>query len=501
MDMIKALHNETNVTHTENGAVARKTTNTYVLDLFAQIGAMRNRDERDIYGMFDKAFCEDPLLAMRTLFYSRDIRGGQGERRTFRIILKELCRRHPKVVRKNIELIPEFGRWDDLYELFDTSLEKAAGDLIAKQFLADMTSETPSLLGKWLKSENTSSKESRRLATKTRKILDLTSKAYRKSLSKLRKQINIVESKMSSKEWSTIEYDKLPSKAGLQYRKAFFRNDEERYKAFLDSLENGEVKVNSSTLFPYELVSKASRDSIYNRLPRQEVTLLDGMWKALPNYIGDKEEDSIAVVDVSGSMNGLPMEVAVSVGLYLAERNKGRFHNKFITFESKPQLVDVVGTTIVDKVNNMKSASWGGSTNLEATFDLILNMAVKYKMPQSEIPRKLYIISDMEFDSATDPSYYGYGCRYNNKPSVNKTLMNKIADKYKAAGYEMPNLVFWNVNARNSQFPMSMDDRGFQLVSGCSPSIFEATMKGEFLSAYDLMLNVINAERYHCVTV
>lgn len=476
--MLNHLKNATNVAYTENGARAFKTTKSSLVDLFAQGGAMRNRSEQDKIDAFVKAFSEDELLAMKMLFYFRDIRGGQGERNFFKTIVQYMANNHTAVMAKNLHLIPEFGRWDDVYVLFGTKLEKQAGEMIKTQFAIDIVSEHPSLLGKWLKSENASSLETKKLATKTRKILGLSERQYRKSLSKLRKQINVVERLMSSKQWDKIEYDKLTSKAGLQYRGAFYRNDEERYTAFIDSLQKGEKKINAGTLYPYELVEK-----VYYH----NDDILDQMWKALPDYIGDKQEDSLVVVDVSPSMNGRPMQMSISVGLYMAERNKGLFHNHFITFSTEPQLVQVKGKHFCEKVRHIRQANWGGSTNVKAVFDLILNTAIQNRLPQSEMVKKVYIVSDMEFDQADR--------------NANEALFRVIKQRYAQAGYEMPNLVFWNVNARNEQFPMTIDDSGVQLVSGASPSIFTSLMKGEFVTPYELMLDVLSNERYNVVTV
>lgn len=490
--MLDHLKNELNVSYTENGAQAYETTKSDLLDFFAQGGAMRNRSEQDICRMFSNAFYDDALLAMKALFYFRDVRGGQGERRLFRVILNHLAIYHPEDLAKNLHLIPEFGRWDDLYSVFGTSLETMAGGLIKKQFFFDIKTDNPSLLGKWMKSENASSPESKKLARKTRKILGLTSKQYRKYLTLLRKRINIVESKMSEKNWDGIEYDKLPSQASLKYKQAFYRNDEERYKAFLDSLSKGEKKANAGAVYPYQIMKKLGD------LTSVEDHLLNSMWDNLPDYIGDNAENSIAVVDTSGSMYGDPLEVAVSVGLYLAEKNKGAYKNHFITFSSTPELVRIKGTNFCEKARSIKRADWGMNTNIESVFELILNTAVKNGLDQSEIVDKIYIISDMNFDSATTS---GGWYRSSEVPKPNKALFKKIERRYQMYGYKMPNLVFWNVDARNEVFPMTMTDTGVQLVSGCSPSIFKHLMKGKFVSAYELMLDVLNDERYSSVTI
>lgn len=496
---LDAFHQASNFTLTENNAVARATTNSALLDFFAQGGAMRKRSEAEIASEFDKAFCEDRLLATKLAFYIRDVRGGLGERRTFRIILRHLAKVAPEVVIKNLELIPHYGRWDDLYALFDTQIEKEAGKLMAKQLARDIESDKPSLLAKWLKSENASSKETKRLARKTQRLLGLPPSIYRKVLSDLRKKIKIVERDMSLNNWNEINYSAVPSRASLIYKNAFMKHDPERYLEYINKLKSGEEKINASTLYPYELVREAYKD-IYKTsggLSQHERDIINSQWEALPDYIGEKTENSIAVVDTSGSMVGLPIQVALSVGLYLAERNKGPYHNKFITFSTRPQLITVRGSTFIDKVRNMiaDGRDWEMNTDIEAVFDLILKVAIENHLKQDEIPKKIYIISDMEFDEATGNFKRGIFI------AVKKTLFMQIQERFETHGYEMPQLVFWNVDARNKQFPMSLDERGFQLVSGCSPSIFEHTIKGEFLNPYDFMLSILNSERYEDIRV
>lgn len=485
--MLDNLKNAMNVAYTENGARAFATTESLLLDFFAQGGAIRNRSEQDKISMFTKAFGENPTLALRTLFYFRDVRGGQGERDTFRVIVKYLADRHTDSMRKNLIHIPFFGRWDDLYAFVGTKLEVDALDIMNLQFMEDMKAEYPSVLGKWLKSENTSSAESRQLGKKTREHFGLTPKAYRKSLTALRKKIAIVEAKMSAKKWTEIDYSKIPSQAGMRYRQAFYRNDQMRYEEFVNALKRGDegVKINAKTLFPYEIVREVRSKFYgwYSSGNSTEANVLDAMWKNLPDYFDGQEDNSMVVVDTSGSMAGLPIEVALSLGIYAAERNKGRFHNHFMTFSRRPQLIELQGSNIIEKVKNMNNAHWEMNTNVEAVFDLILNTAIKDKLPKDQMISRIFIVSDMEFDACADGSN-------------DVTLFEAIERKYVSAGYEMPKLVFWNVNARNTQFPSRMSKTGVQLVSGASPSIFKNLLKGEMLSAYDMMLDVINDERY-----
>ena len=338
------------------------------------------------------------------------------------------------------------------------------------------------------------------------KGLGLSPKRYRKTLSLLRKKLKIVERDLSSKNYDEIDYSKIPSKAAMQYRQAFLRNDEERYTEYLDKLKNGDksVKVNAKTLYPYEIVNKVYESYwVRNEITKETKTLMDAMWKSLPDYINGSDLNGIAVVDTSGSMEGLPMEVAISLGIYLGERNVGPYKDHFITFSHKPKLQEIIGSDIYEKVNNLSKADWGSNTNIEAVFDLILDIAIKNNMKQDDIPNKVFIISDMEFDSCAKSNNYENDY-WNNKSfgiAEQKTLFQEITERYEKAGYKMPGLVFWNVNSRNNNIPMTMSDSGIQLVSGCSPSIFEALLQNQFLSAYDLMLKVINAPRYSAITI
>ena len=482
--MLEQLKNETNYTLTENMAVARKTTKNSLLDFFAQAGALRTRNAPDKVAVFDAAFAEEPLLAMKALFYFRDIRGGQGERQTFKDILRYLGNHKKELVVKNFALISEFGRWDDYYILEGTACNDEMFAYLHKQLLTDLNvkvGEPVSLLAKWLKSENATSPETKRLATITRKSFGMDSKRYRKSLSVLRKAINVIEITMSNKEWKIIDYEKVPSRAGMIYRKAFLRNDKERYEEFLEQVDKGEKKINATTLYPYDIVDKVLHKGDTSKT-------IDALWKALPNYV-EEQEPSLAVVDTSGSMYGHPITVSVGLGLYLAERNKGAYHNHFITFSERPELQEVRGTTIASKIANLGNAAWGYNTNIEAVFDLILGTAIKNRVPDHEMVRKLYVISDMEFDRA---------CGYTGNQ---KTLIQKMKQKYDDANVYFPQLVFWNVNARNKQYPATVNDAGIQMVSGSSPSLFRQLMTGEFKSAYDLMLEVLNQERYEKVQV
>lgn len=344
-----------------------------------------------------------------------------------------------------------------------------------------------SLIGKWLMSENASSIESKRLAKIIRKELGFTPKQYRKLLTMLRSEINVLERAMSAKQWHEVNYSTVPSQAMMKYRTAFYRNDEERYLAYLDALTspttvNRSVKINTATLYPYQIVEKAKGWNV----SEQDNKLYDAMWNNLHDVVGDNYQNSLAVIDVSGSMSGQPMDVAISLGLYIAEKNKGAFHNHFLTFSERPQLVEVIGSNIVDKVHNISSANWGYNTNLAKTFDLILDSAIKHSVSASEMPTTLYIISDMQFDSACEED--------------KTSLFTKMKAKFAMHGYELPRVVFWNVDARHNQAPVVKDEPNVQLISGFSHNLFASLMEQREYNPYEFMVDVLNNDRYAIIS-
>lgn len=498
MDFLNNLEKNTNLTRTENGALTNVSSLNPLLDLFSLAGAMRNRSEEDIINLLEKAIACDVVRSLKYVFYNGDVRGGLGERRSFRALIRHLAVNRPELLEKNIHLIPHYNRWDSIYELVGTSLEKKAFELVRKQLLQDLESDKPSLCAKWLKSLNASSEESKMLAKKTAFALNLCNftgdvnkktiykneEKYRKVLSVLRQKINVVEREMATGSFSNINYSNVPSKAMMNYQNAFMRKDKERYTKYLVDVALGDSKMNSKTLYPYEIVKKIMNSCT---LKEHEKIVLEAQWEGLPDYIDEKDLNSLCVVDVSGSMAGTPMEVAISLGLYCAERCSGAYKNKFITFSSKPKMETVRGNNIVEKVKNMSSADWGMNTNIEAVFELILQTALDNNLPQDDLPKNLIIISDMEMDTAIDfHDGYTYGWR---RPrltakefkSYKNTLFNSIENRYMACGYNMPNLIFWNVDARQNQSPMTVDKNGWCAVSGFSLNIFKSVLNGEII--------------------
>ena len=480
--MLNELKNEANRTLTENGAATLLTTGSDCLDLFATIGALRNAEEQEIIVRFSRAFAEDRDLAMKMLFYSRDIRGGLGERRVFRTILQYLANAQADSVRKNLHLVSEYGRWDDLTVLFGTKCENDAMALIRSQLAKDLAAldagENVSLMAKWLPSVNTSNAESVRNGKRIAKALKMSDAEYRRTLVKLRAKIRIIENNLREKDY-TFDYAAQPSKAMLKYRKAFRINDEERYTAYLDRVSKGTETMNTATLYPYDIVEKAIRW----RDDPVERKALDVTWNALENYA--PHGNALCVIDGSGSMYGggtpYPITVALSLGMYFAERNVGEFRNHFITFSRNPRLVEIKGQDMVEKVQYCESFNEVANTNVQKVFELILSTAVKNRIPQGEMPETLYFISDMEFDYCT-----------NDAQLTNFEYAKKL---FEDNGYTLPQMVFWNIQSRSRQQPVKMNDKGVILVSGCSPRIFTMVASGQFDPAV-FMKEVLLSERY-----
>ena len=499
------MKNANNFGYTENHAIKHVSTLNPVLDLFALGGSYRKRSDMDCINLFRKAFEHDQVYAMKCLFYLRDVRGGQGERRFFRVCMKDLASYNTDAARRNLQYVAEFGRWDDFYIFVGTPLEKEMFEFLRHQLALDVTCKTPSLLAKWLKSENTSSLASRELATKTRKFFGMTSREYRKTLSVLRARINVLERLMSAGKWDEIEFDKIPSKAGLIYKNAFARHDIERMKStreiqsYQDFAKDTTKKVNAAVLNPVDIADKVFNYGYYSRPTDTDRAMLDKYWANLKDYYNGREENGIAIVDVSGSMSGQPMNAAVSMGAYIAERGKGPFKNHFITFSSNPKLIEFSGVDIYDKFIRARSADWGGSTNIEAAFDMMLDTALKNKVPASDMPKTLYIFSDMEFNacmSCGGPTVgrWSYGIRLGNEKEV-CTLLETIAKKWSTFGYELPRVIFWNLDARTENIP-ALNGR-FGYVSGFSLSMVETILSGK--DGWSLAKEKLDTERYACI--
>jgi hypothetical protein len=468
---------QTKNSFTENGMVTNSSSLNECVNLFFQIGAMRGQDKTRLINAFTKAFGENPLTAMKLLFWARDVRGGAGERQIFKDIVSYLATNRTAIMAKNIHLISEFGRWDDIEVLFGTPLEGEALKIIS-----DALANKNGLCAKWMPRPNVKNREAKRIANTIRKHLGLAPKDYRKLLVE---NSNTVEQLMCAREFSRIDYNKLPSKAMSDYMKAFSKNDLARFQDYLSKLEKGEAKINASALYPYDVIKNLKQGNTKGA---------DLQWNALPNFMETNNERIIPLVDVSGSMDtpvaGNPnlrvMDIAVSLGLYISERNVAPFKDAFITFETNPKLFVVKGS-LSERYRQMIQSPWGGSTDVERAFGLVLDSAVKHSVPQSEMPTMMLILSDMEFNQASRWS---------------DTAQDMIERKFKAAGYEMPKIVYWNLASRgDSNKPVQFDKNGTALVSGFSPSILTNLLGGNEMTPYSMMMKVVDSERYAPVTI
>ena len=511
MDEIKnTLDNEYNISMTENGALGFETSGKALLDLNFSVASLRNASEQEIVDKFMKAFCEDKVLAMRWLFFARDVRGGLGERRLFRVIITDLAKSDPELVKRLIPLMAEYGRYDDIWSLFGTNVDGVIFEFIKKQLEIDLDGMNKnggvSLLAKWLPSPNTSSEKTKQNARYIYKNIGLTEREYRKILSKLRAYIDVVERKMSAKQWENIKYEAVPSRANLIYNNAFLRNDEERRREYLGKLEKGETKINAGTLFPHDIVHKYHAYGWSANLKEKDATV-EALWKALPDMVKGCG-NTIVVADGSGSMtvnvggnSGVTaLEVANALAIYFAEHSSGDFKDKYITFSENPQLVDFSKcNSLHDKLKTALAHGECANTNIEKVFDLILTTAIKGHMTQEEIPQNVLIISDMEFDGCVtcgeNTSSYNW---WATPVRPDNRLFETISQKFANAGYKIPRLVFWNVNSRTGTIPVKENDLGVALVSGFSVNVCKMVMSNK-LDPYECLVETLMDERYDAV--
>lgn len=483
MDFANAMKEESKFTRTENGAVALNTTSDARLDLFGTIGALRDADENRITTLFSEAYAQDKLFATKIAFYARDIREGLGERKTFRTIIRYMAEHHPEALRPNLDLIGVFGRYDDLYELIGTPLEDDMWKVMKNQFEEDwkniLTGNSAiSLLGKWIKTADASSPKTRKLGILTAHKLGYSVFEFKRMVRSMRKRIGVVESLMSAGKWTEIKYPEVPSRAMMIYRRAFVKHDPDGFSEFINKADKGEVKINASTLYPYDIVEKI----LYGR---ENNKVLEAQWKALPDYI-EQGTNALIMADVSGSMCGRPMATSIGLAIYFAERNTGAYHNLFMTFSSNPQIVTLKGETLHQKIKNVENADWGGNTNLKAAFEKVLDIAEKNNVSQEEMPKAIVVISDMEIDYCGDKNWSFY---------------DKMESKFRKAGYVIPNIIFWNVNSRHDVFHADATRKGVQLASGQSVTVFKQVLQNLGYNPIEAMENTINSERYDCITV
>lgn len=506
---VNALFREANPypTVTENGARGEATSGHPLLDFYFQLPSMRTMESGKLFAKWQAGFDENPTLALRLLFYIRDTRGGMGEKAIFQHLMQELARQAPRVAQVLYPLIPEYGYFKDFRPLMDTDLRNGVMKLYGDQLRADMRAmragKPMSLAAKWAPSVNTSSQDTRLYGRMLAEAMGLTERQYRKMLAEMRKHLNVTEVLMSEGHWADIDYAKVPSVAMKRYRKAFGAKDSDRFTAFLAAVEKGETKINASVLFPYEIAAAYGADNEQGcgwgyiaAIDRA----LEAQWKALPDYVNGAD-DILWVLDGSGSMcsridgsDSITLHTAaMATTIYSSERMTGPLRDKLITFSAHPKFIDLAGcNSLQDKLNRVMKYDECANTNIEATFDLVLNTAVRNHFRQEDLPGVIGIVSDMHFDAARGVSYWR-----SNEPSE-ETLFDTIKQKWQAAGYTMPRLLFWNMSNRPTVIPVKQNPSGLILASGFSPVVLKMVLSGK-LDPFDVLREQLMAPRYDAV--
>lgn len=464
MTFRQAVVQSANQTHTENGMPALKSSLNANVDLFFCIGASRGKD---ITAQFNAALAEDPEMAVRNLLWARDARGGSGERQTFRTLLKHLESTHQDALLERIvPLVPELGRWDDLL-IFSTQQwqEKAYA------FIFQALASGDNLCAKWMPRKGP-------IAVAMTKFFGITPKQYRKGLVALS---NTVEQLMCARKWDEIEFGKLPSVASARYQKAFGKRCKDRYDAYKSALVKGTAKVNAGAVYPYDVIKSVQYG---------DEVVAEAQWKALPNYLAEGQ-GILPMIDISGSMsipvgdnpNLTCMDVSIGLGLYIADKQQGPFHNMYLTFSGVPKL-DVLkeGQSLRSRMNQLRQ-NGGYNTNLYKAFQAVLDVAQKNSVAASDMPKYIVVLSDMQFDdgqvSGNDQTAFGMA----------RTM-------YAAAGYELPKLVFWNLNARGNNTPVQFNQVGAAMVSGFSPSLMRSILGAKNVTPADIMRETLMNSRY-----
>lgn len=470
---------------TENGMPTHSTSDSYLVDFFYKMGGQRSGRESmgQFIGLFYAAFGENPNLALKAMCNLRDIRGGMGERDVFKILLNSLGNSHPEIARQLVRFVPEFGRWDDLFVLLDTPVE---GEVL--QVILTGLASGNALCGKWMPREN---KSEGYIAKYLMEKFGMTPREYRRAIVTVTESGgSTVETLMCRNLWENIKFQSVPGQAMKKYRKAFGKHQEERFAEYLESVKKGETKINTATLSPVQIVHEYLTKGF-----RQDDTL-EALWNNLLDMV-PPDISFLPICDLSGSMAGLPMEVSIALGIYLAQRNKSIFKNGFITFSANPDFVRLTGKTLAENMQIMRRINLAQNTDLEAVFHLILSSAVQAKLSPEDMPTHLMIISDMQFDQSCGRVVKGKSAWFNQVERMDNTALEMISQMYREAGYERPNIFFWNVSSA-SGVPAKVDDRGVGLISGFSPNLLKSVLTGD-LNPLRQVEAILNNGRYNFI--
>lgn len=461
---------------TEKGMTTNSTSLNSCVDMYFMAGAARHWTNAEIETLFQKALAEDPLTALKLMFWVRDVRGGAGERNFFRVCLAYLEKYYLGYLRKNVNLVPEYGRWDDLFHLNKDIYMPLIKDGLAKE---------DGLLGKWMPRKGN-------VANVIRKSLGLTPKEYRKMVVSLSQT---VEQLMCANQFDGINYGHVPSVAMNKYRKAFYKKDAGRFAEYIADVKSGVAKMCASAIYPYQLY-----DAFLKARNQADIDAIEAQWYSLPNYMEGSIERILPMIDTSGSMDfygALPARAGWSLGIYISERNESIFKDAFLTFSTNPKMVYLKGT-VSERIRAIRNVEWKGTTNIEAAFELLLSKAIENNITEAEMPTSILILSDMQFDPA--------------KSSYNPKAYEMMKIHYAAAGYKLPKIIFWNLRAEIGNVTASAFDENVVLVSGFSPSGLKAVLNGEEIrpdekvepkkeTPYEVMMRVIGGDRYSTVTI
>lgn len=467
---LDAIDNTPEVTTTTNGAKAFKNTGSGLVDFFYEVPVMRKDQER-VFGKWATAYGEDKITALRMAFWLRDVRGGAGERASFRTVLKWLERRDKQTLLKLIPLVPEYGRWDDLLVFTDRDVRDCAYKVIQGALEGGN-----GLCAKWMPRKGA-------VAEDLRNYIGFTPKRYRKTLVTLTK---VVEQQMCANQWNEIEYSHVPSVASARYRNAFVKHDKDRYESYISDVNSGDAVINADALFPHDVLKTM-------RSGGEETA--NAMWKALPNYM-EGGASILPMIDTSSSMEcesaaqGFTcMDIAVTLGMYIAMKNEGPFKGAWLNFNSNSHIKHIKAQEFSDVYNTLhRDSDWGGSTDIESAFRSILDLASKNNLKQEDMPKVLLILSDMQFNGET---YHD--------PVRNLSALQMMKREYKQAGYDVPNVVYWNLNSGYGNVPVKKSKEGVALVSGFNPSILKSLLSGEIQSPESIMLKTVFDSRYDAI--
>lgn len=463
----------TNLTSTTNGGVQYKSSKSKVLDLFFIAGNSSQIDQETFITKVEEAFKEDPLLTLKVLFWSRDVRGGAGQK--LGLINWFFLFKDVELKKQFLHLLPTYGYWKDLVKLYNAEYFQ---ETILNIFIQELVvPETPSgLVTKWLPRKG-------KLFNDIRRTLKITPKELRKLLVN---NSDTTEQRMSANKWETIHYPHVPSVCMLRNKNSFSKHDADRFVKYLEEVKAGKTKINASTLYPSDLVAKYTKGNqnltsyLLNQTPDEAV---EQLWNNLPDYLKDSDQSFMVLADMSSSMFDPPIAInsSIALAIYLSERNKSQFKNTFITFDKTPQLHTIQGETLLEKITNCVRSEWGGSTNLDAAFQLVLNIAKQFNVPQDELPKNLLVISDMQFDQT-------------GKTNIHE----KTKEAFKSAGYEIPKIIFWNLGKYTKGVPAIQNDNRAILVSGYSPVIVTSLLKGD-LNPFSAMQFILDNKRYDII--